>query len=312
MLEQSLIRLTFNKQRGGKYVTITFAMPPLLRQGFADYVDYLAKHPLKPGQPFLKITSIAKLLGSAGLVAGLSHLTPKTFRKLFITKSLQAGVDVPTVALIVGHKDGGKSILNNYHQYCPDHINAGVKKVNAAYLDTGDPDWVETQRQRARADIDVLVEARKDVAAAGAEFLHKLQELVRNQQDQLVLLMVRLEKPELPAAASEYHPSLPKSRTLSQALLIAANLRSLFWRAGQGYNEVVVTIGLSKLIIYDIMRGTRQTVDAPRETGQTLWCLGVEYLSDPASPATTPSLSSATCLAWRTNSVSANCRAPSL
>ena len=254
-LEHSKITLTFNKQRGGKCVRITFDMPPLLKAAVEEFLNL-------PGQPEFKITTIARLLRSAALAAGMANLTPKTFRKLFITRALQKGVDVATIALIVGHNDDGRSILHNYNQYCPEHINAGVKKVNAAYLDLGDPDWVETQRQRARRDTDVIVETRRDVAAAAIEFLDKLQEKIQEQQYDTVLRMVRLPASGLPSEPSEHLPNVPKSRPLSEALQIAANLRALFWKKGLGYNEAAVALGLSKSIIYDIMRGTRQTTDA--------------------------------------------------
>ena len=229
-LEHSKITLTFNKQRGGKRVRITFDMPPLLKAAVEEFLNL-------PGQPEFKITTIARLLHSAALAAGMANLTPKTFRKLFITRALQKGVDVATIALIVGHNDDGRSILHNYNQYCPEHINAGVKKVNAAYLDLGDPDWVETQRQRARRDTDVIVETRRDVAAAALQFLDKLQEKIQEQQYDAVLRMVRLPDGGLPSEPSEQLPSVPKLRPLSEALQIAANLRALFWKKGLGYNE---------------------------------------------------------------------------
>ena len=283
VLEHSEVTVTFNKKRDGKEVRITFAMPPLLTAAFTDYIDYLAEKPPKAGTPFLQIASISKLLHSAAQAAGMTHLTPKTFRKLFITRALEANVDVATIALIVGHTDGGKSILNNYHQYCPKHINGGVKKVNAKYLDLGDADWVEVQRQRSRGVVDVIVEARKDVAIAVVEFLSKLQELIRTQQNEAVLALVRLEKPKLAAEPSEHLPNLPQAQPLSEARLIAANLRVLFWKHGLGYNEVAVELGLSRSAIYDVMRGTRQTAEALQKLAHR-FKVKVECLRDPAFP----------------------------
>ena len=264
-LEHSKITLTFNKQRGGKRVRITFDMPPLLKAAVEEFLNL-------PGQPEFKITTIARLLHSAALAAGMANLTPKTFRKLFITRALQKGVDVATIALIVGHNDDGRWIFHNYDQYCPEHINAGVKKVNAAYLDLGDPDWVETQRQRARRDTDVIVETRRDVAAAA----HRVSRQAAGKNPgggylDTVLRMV----PVAGQAAFQANPanSCPMSRDhrpLSEALLIAANLRALFWKEGFGYNEAAVALGLSKSIIYDIMPGHPPDDRRPAKAGRPL------------------------------------------
>ena len=42
-------------------------------------------------------------------------------RHLFITRCIQAKVDVPTIAYWVGHKDGGKLILETYAHLCKQH-----------------------------------------------------------------------------------------------------------------------------------------------------------------------------------------------
>jgi transcriptional regulator with XRE-family HTH domain len=77
--------------------------------------------------------------------------------------------------------------------------------------------------------------------------------------------------------------NIPRTRPLSAAKVIAANLRSLFWKRGLGYNEVATELDLSKSILYDIMRGTRQTEDTLAKLGR-YFQVSNAYLTDPASP----------------------------
>lgn len=55
--------------------------------------------------------------------------TPHYGRHLFITRSLQAGVDVATVAKWVGHKDGGALLLKSYSHLIDSHSREMAKKV---------------------------------------------------------------------------------------------------------------------------------------------------------------------------------------
>ncbi|MEN9576857.1 MAG: hypothetical protein RL514_4712 [Verrucomicrobiota bacterium] len=129
-LDQSRITFSFNKQRGGKVWRITFPMPAILREALKRY---LSVHPADGDRPALKIKSINKLLKTAAAAAGLQEFNHRTFRKLFITRALQAGIEVPVIAAIDGHRDGGKSILNNYHQLCPDKIEEKISLLLARH-----------------------------------------------------------------------------------------------------------------------------------------------------------------------------------
>jgi hypothetical protein len=42
-------------------------------------------------------------------------------RRCFITRAIELGVDVKTIALFQNHKDGGKLILDTYSHVRPEH-----------------------------------------------------------------------------------------------------------------------------------------------------------------------------------------------
>ena len=60
-------------------------------------------------------------LTKACALAGLRRLTPHDFRHLFITRCIESGVDVPTVARWVGHRDGGALLSRRYFHLMDAH-----------------------------------------------------------------------------------------------------------------------------------------------------------------------------------------------
>jgi hypothetical protein len=69
------------------------------------------------GSPTKKIFTIyspKKAIDAACADLGYPSFTPRSFRKLYITEALRAGVNVKTIAEMQGHQDGGKLILRTY------------------------------------------------------------------------------------------------------------------------------------------------------------------------------------------------------
>jgi len=56
----------------------------------------------------------AKAIAGACRRLNLPYYTHISFRRMFITRALERGVDVKTLAEWQGHKDGGKLILGTY------------------------------------------------------------------------------------------------------------------------------------------------------------------------------------------------------
>jgi integrase len=61
-----------------------------------------------------EIDGARKALTNACKRLGLPHVTPRALHRMFITRALELGVDVKTIAQWQGHQDGGVLILKTY------------------------------------------------------------------------------------------------------------------------------------------------------------------------------------------------------
>lgn len=68
-------------------------------------------------------------LRSACLRLGLPRLSHHDFRHLFVTRAIESGVDLPTLARWVGHQDGGALLARRYFHLLDSHSKAMAAKV---------------------------------------------------------------------------------------------------------------------------------------------------------------------------------------
>ena len=73
------------------------------------------------GEPIFKVRDAKKALAGACRRLGLPAFSQRSLRRMFITRAIQLGVDVKTIAEWQGHKDGGKLILDTYSHVNPVH-----------------------------------------------------------------------------------------------------------------------------------------------------------------------------------------------
>src|SRR5208282_4808983 len=64
--------------------------------------------------PVPKVRKFNRSLKRACKKLGLFHLTHHDLRHLFATRCIESGVDIPTVAKWLGHKDGGVLAMQTY------------------------------------------------------------------------------------------------------------------------------------------------------------------------------------------------------
>jgi integrase len=62
-------------------------------------------------------------------LSGLPRLGHHSFRHLFATRCIESGVDVPTVARWMGHRDGGALLMKTYAHLLDDHSRRMAAKV---------------------------------------------------------------------------------------------------------------------------------------------------------------------------------------
>jgi integrase len=90
-----------------------------------------AKH---PGDPLhakvAKVSACNGALKSACRKIGIPHITQHDLRHLFATTSIESGVDIPTVARWLGHKDGGALAMKVYGHLRDQHSTEMAGKVS--------------------------------------------------------------------------------------------------------------------------------------------------------------------------------------
>ena len=69
----------------------------------------------------LKLKDAKKAIAGACKRLGLPAYSHRSFRRMFITRAIERGVDVKVIAEWQGHRDGGKLILDTYSHVAPKH-----------------------------------------------------------------------------------------------------------------------------------------------------------------------------------------------
>jgi integrase len=78
------------------------------------------------------IDSACKRLNAKAAESGLPSIkrfTHHSLRHLFITRCIESGVDIPTIAKWVGHKDGGALLMKTYSHLLKEHSQAMAAKL---------------------------------------------------------------------------------------------------------------------------------------------------------------------------------------
>jgi integrase len=77
------------------------------------------------------IKDAKKAIAAACSRLGLPHYTHRSFRRMFITRAIELGVDVKVIAEWQGHRDGGQLILSTYSHVRPVHSQRMAKLLTS-------------------------------------------------------------------------------------------------------------------------------------------------------------------------------------
>ncbi|GAA5483361.1 tyrosine-type recombinase/integrase [Haloferula sargassicola] len=88
-----------------------------------------AMFPSGAQDPVFPMKSPRIALANACKRLGLPHLRIHGLRHIFATRTLEAGVDVPTVAAWLGHQDGGALAMRTYSHMIEKHSDQQIHKV---------------------------------------------------------------------------------------------------------------------------------------------------------------------------------------
>jgi integrase len=113
--------------------------------------------------PVLKVRKFNRSLSNACKKLGLHHLTHHDLRHLFATRCIESGVDVPTVAKWLGHKDGGVLAMQTYGHLRDKHSENMAQKV--IFMDTPTSSTATVVVEKPANDKPANSEARIKTAA---------------------------------------------------------------------------------------------------------------------------------------------------
>ena len=89
----------------------------------------------RPESTVAKVFEAQKSIDNACIKAGIARITHHDLRHLFATTCIEAGIDIPTVARLLGHKDGGALAMKTYGHLRDEHAQRMIKLVSYS----GDP-----------------------------------------------------------------------------------------------------------------------------------------------------------------------------
>ena len=93
-------------------------------------IDSIEKQsPGKPTDRLLTTNSVLKVIDVACKTLGIVRINHHSLRHLFATRCIEAGVDIPTVASWLGHRDGGKTAMKVYGHLRQEHSQALAKTM---------------------------------------------------------------------------------------------------------------------------------------------------------------------------------------
>ncbi|MGA9578646.1 MAG: site-specific integrase [Terrimicrobiaceae bacterium] len=94
----------------------------------------------KPDSPVLAVNEAQKSIDSAARRVGISRLTHHDLRHLFAATLIEHGIDIPTAARLLGHKDGGALAMRTYGHLRDEHAQKVMARVS--YSDQAIPNLV--------------------------------------------------------------------------------------------------------------------------------------------------------------------------
>jgi integrase len=114
------------KNKESRFVPIVPAMSELLK----DLREHPRHYRGNRSGYVLAVSECQKALNKACASAEVKRITHHDLRHLFVTRCIESGVDVPTVAKFAGHKDGGALLMRTYSHLLQGHAQAMAAKVS--------------------------------------------------------------------------------------------------------------------------------------------------------------------------------------
>ena len=88
----------------------------------------------QPGAPVMRVKECQQAMDRAAKAIGMERITHHDLRHLFATRCIESGVDIPTVARWLGHKDGGSLACRVYGHLRDQHSADMAQRVSFAVM----------------------------------------------------------------------------------------------------------------------------------------------------------------------------------
>ena len=82
----------------------------------------------------MRVRECQGAMNRAAKAVGMERITHHDLRHLFATRCIESGVDIPTVARWLGHKDGGALAMRVYGHLRDQHSAAMAQRVTFSKL----------------------------------------------------------------------------------------------------------------------------------------------------------------------------------
>jgi integrase len=119
--------------------------------------------------PVLAVRKFKRALLRACRNLGLARLTHHDMRHLFATRCIERGVDIPTVAKWLGHKDGGVLAMQTYGHLRDQHSGEMAQKV-VFFEAKSSPERGTHNEAASKSDSHKIMARPNDVAKAKAKY----------------------------------------------------------------------------------------------------------------------------------------------
>lgn len=153
---------------------------PLMPELREVLLAHIKRKKLGPNDNLFEIESVSSRLGRACRKLKIPHLCQHDMRHLFATLAIQKGVDIPTVASWLGHKDGGALLMETYSHLLDDHSQVQSKKMVFVKAT-----WTPEQLKEITKTIaTILIEFSTKLANAKTqeEVLRILEEVIKDAE----------------------------------------------------------------------------------------------------------------------------------
>ena len=120
---------------------------PIYPQAEALVAKLISKPGMKQDDTLFRIKDAKKALAAACARLKFPAYSQRAFRRMFITRCIELGVDVKVIASWQGHQDGGKLILGTYSHVRNVHAEEMAKKLATEHPAAPPPGKSERQRR---------------------------------------------------------------------------------------------------------------------------------------------------------------------